>query len=205
MQHKGKFLAFTEKNTKNTKGKSTGIDHLKEMGITHIHLLPSFDFKSIDEKIKNNTKYNWGYDPLHYNAPEGTYSTNPDDGRIRILEFKEMVEALHKNNIRVVMDVVYNHTGHTLESTFNMTCPGYYYRQRKDGTFSDASACGNETASDRPMVRKYIVESVKYWAKEYHVDGFRFDLMAIHDVETMNLVASELRKIDPTIFVYGEG
>ncbi|MCB9201902.1 MAG: type I pullulanase [Flavobacteriales bacterium] len=205
MRFKGKYIAFTESGTKNFQGKATGVDHLKEMGITHIHLLPSFDFKSIDEKIPNNKEYNWGYDPQNYNVPEGTYATNADDGRVRILEYKEMVEALHKNGIRVIMDVVYNHTGHTKESVFNQLVPGYYYRQWENGKFSDASACGNEIASDRPMVRKYIVESVKYWANEYHLDGFRFDLMAIHDIETMNQVASELRKINPTIFVYGEG
>lgn len=203
IMHKGKFLGLTESGTKNTAGQSTGLDHFKEMGITHIHLLPSFDFRSIDESILNNTKYNWGYDPKNYNVPEGTYATNAYDGKVRNKEFKAMVQALHKAGIRVVMDVVYNHTSGT--AVFDDLVPGYYYRQRADGSYSDASACGNEVASDRPMVRNYIVNSVMYWAKEYHVDGFRFDLMAIHDITTMNIVSTVLRKIDPTIFIYGEG
>lgn len=205
MKYKGKFVAFTEEKTKTKKGSSTGISHLKELGITHIHLLPVFDFKSIDESIKDNKKYNWGYDPQNYFAIEGSYSTYAFDGRVRIIEFRDMIQALHNNGIRVVMDVVFNHTGDTELSVFNQLVPGYYYRQWPDGKFSDASACGNETASERPMVRKFIIDCVKYFVQEFHIDGFRFDLMAIHDIETMNMVAEELRKIDPTIFVYGEG
>ncbi len=204
--NKGKFLGLTEDNTQSPMGVSTGLAHLKEMGITHVHVLPAFDFKSIDESVPNQTKYNWGYDPQNYNVPEGTYSTNPSDPIARISEFKQMVMALHTNGIRVIMDVVYNHTGGQNElSNFNLSAPGYYYRTDKDGKYTNSSGCGNETASERPMVRKFIVESVKYWATEYHVDGFRFDLMGIHDVETMNKVRSELDAIDPQIFVYGEG
>ncbi len=205
MEHAGKFLAITEGGTTNAEGLATGLDHLEEMGITHLHLLPSFDFRSIDETKLEEGTYNWGYDPQHYNVPEGSYSTNPHDGATRIREFKQMVQALHKRGIRVVLDVVYNHTGWTETSNLNQLVPGYYYRQREDGSFSDASACGNETASDRAMMRKFILESVAYWAEEYHLDGFRFDLMGIHDQETMRQVAKRLHDIDSTIFVYGEG
>jgi len=205
MKNVGKFLALTEAGTTNGEGLSTGLDHLEEMGITHLHLLPSFDFRSIDETKLEEGTYNWGYDPQHYNVPEGSYSTNPHDGATRIREFKQMVKALHDRGIRVVLDVVYNHTGFTETSNLNQLVPGYYYRQQEDGSFSDASACGNETASDRAMMRKFILESVAYWAEEYHLDGFRFDLMGIHDQETMRQVAQRLHQIDPTIFVYGEG
>jgi pullulanase len=205
IKNKGKYLAFTEEGTKNKAGLSTGIDHISELGVTHVHLLPCFDFRSIDESKLEENKFNWGYDPQNYNVPEGSYSTNPEDGKVRIREFKQIVQALHKKGIGVVMDVVYNHTGFTSESNFDQLVPGYYYRQWDDAKYSNASACGNETASDRVMVRNFIVESVKYWAKEYHVDGFRFDLMAIHDIETMNQVAAKLKEIDPSIIVYGEG
>ena len=204
----GKFLGLAETGTVNTTGQATGIDHLKEMGVTHVHLLPSFDFKSVDERSLDNDQYNWGYDPQNYNVPEGSYSTDVHFPVARIMEFKQMVQALHQNGIRVVMDVVYNHTGGSLEeSNFNLEFPHYYYRQQGPGTFepSNASGCGNETASERYMMRKFMIESVKYWATEYHIDGFRFDLMAIHDIETMNLIAEELHQIDPTIFIYGEG
>ena len=200
---KGKFLGLTEKGTKNTAGLSTGLDHLKEMGVTHIHLLPFFDFRSIDEI--SNAKYNWGYDPLNYNVPEGTYSSNASDPPTRIKELKQLVKTFHDNGLRVVMDVVYNHTGQTENSNFNQLVPGYYYRQTADGKFSDATACGNETASERPMMRKFILESMKYWVQEYHIDGFRIDLMGVHDIETMNLVSKELHKIKPGILLYGEG
>ena len=205
MKNKGKFLAFTEKGTKNTAGEATGIDHLKELGITHVHLLPSFDFATIDETKLNEKKYNWGYDPLNYNVPEGSYSTNPLNPVTRIKEFKQMVQSLHKSGIRVIMDVVYNHTSTGKGSHLDLLAPGYFYRQNTDSTWSNASGCGNETASERPMMRKFIVESVVYWATEYHVDGFRFDLMGIHDIETMNAIRAALDNIDPTIFVYGEG
>lgn len=207
IKNKGKFLGLTELGTKNPKGFSTGISHIKEMGITHLHLLPVFDYsyRSVDEEKLEKNQFNWGYDPQNYNALEGSYSTNPYDGNVRVKEFKQMVNTLHQNGIAVVMDVVYNHTGFTNESVFNQLVPGYYYRQRKDGSFSDASACGNETASDRFMMRKFMIESLQWWMNEYKIDGFRFDLMAIHDIETMNIISEELHKINPKVFLYGEG
>ena len=205
IQHKGKFLGLTEQGTKNPAGVATGLDHIKELGVTHVHLLPSFDYLSIDESKLDENKFNWGYDPQNYNVPEGGYSTDPYDGATRVREFKQMVKTLHDNGLRVILDVVYNHTGVTEGSNFNQLVPGYYYRQNAEGGFSNASACGNETASDRPMMRKFIIESVKYWVNEYHIDGFRFDLMGIHDIETMNQVSAALHEIDPTIFIYGEG
>lgn len=203
--NKGKFLALTEHGTKSANGEATGIDHLKELGITHVHILPSYDYNSVDETQLPSNQYNWGYDPANYNAPEGSYSTNPSDPTCRVREMKEMVKALHDAGIGVIMDVVYNHTAINDGSNFSLTCPGYYYRHRNDGSYSDASGCGNETSSDKQQMRNFIVNSVKYWASEYHIDGFRFDLMAIHDTETMSLVAAELKKINPDIFVYGEG
>jgi pullulanase len=204
IKHKGKFLGLTETGTKNAAGLSTGLDHIKELGVTHVHLLPVFDFNSVDE-TNPDAKYNWGYDPLNYNVPEGSYSTNPYDGVTRIKEFKQLVKTFHENGLRVVMDVVYNHTALTETSNFNQLVPGYYYRQTKDGKFSNATACGNETASERPMFRKFMLESMKYWVQEYHVDGFRVDLMGVHDIETMNLISGELYKIKPDILIYGEG
>jgi pullulanase len=203
--NKGKFLGLTEKGTRNPAGLATGLDHMKELGITHVHLLPSYDFYTVDETKPEKAQYNWGYDPLNYNVPEGSYATNAKDGYTRIREFKQLISTMHRNGIRVVMDVVYNHTMLTEDSWFNQLVPGYYYRQNKDGSFSNATACNNETASERPMMRKFILESVKYWVNEYHVDGFRFDLMGVHDIETMNLIAKELRKIKPDILLYGEG
>ena len=203
IKNKGKFLGLTEKNTKNTFGESTGLDHLQELGITHLHLLPVFDYKSIDESSLDKSNYNWGYDPQNYNSLEGSYSTNPFDGLVRMQEYKQMVLALHEAKLRLVMDVVYNHTSST--DIFDQLVPGYYYRSWPDGKRSDATACGNEFASDRIMARQFMVESLKYWVKEYHVDGFRFDLMAVHDIETMNIISKELRKLDRTIFLYGEG
>ncbi|MCI8998016.1 MAG: type I pullulanase [Muribaculaceae bacterium] len=203
--NKGKFLALTEPATKNPEGESTGIDHLKDLGITHVHILPSYDYNSVDESNLPSNKYNWGYDPYNYNAPEGSYSTNPANPATRISEMKQMVKNLHDNGIGVIMDVVYNHTANNDDSNFSLTAPGYYYRHRPDGSYSDASGCGNETASERQQMRDYIINSVKYWAKEYHIDGFRFDLMAIHDIETMNQVIAALKEINPNIFVYGEG
>ncbi len=205
IKEKGKFLGLAQAYTLSPDGLTTGLDHLTELGITHVHLLPSFDFRSIDETRLEENNFNWGYDPQHYNVPEGSYSTNPFDGRTRIREFKQMVKALHDRRIGLVMDVVYNHTGATETSVFNQIAPGYFYRFSEDGSFSNGSACGNEVASERSMVRKFIVESVTYWAKEYHVDGFRFDLMGLHDIETMNAVREALNAIDPSIFVYGEG
>lgn len=205
IRNKGKFLALTETGTKTPEGQASGLDHLKELGVTHIHILPSFDYATVDETRLADKTYNWGYDPKNYNVPEGSYSTDPANPVTRIREFKEMVKSLHRNGMRVVLDVVYNHTASVDRSNFNLTVPGYFYRQNADGSYSDASGCGNETASEREMVRHYIVESVKFWAQEYHIDGFRFDLMGIHDIETMNRIREELSKIDPTIFIYGEG
>jgi len=205
IQHKGKYLGLTETGTKTPDGASTGLDHMKELGVTHVHLLPVFDFRSVDETQLDENPYNWGYDPQNYNAPEGSYATDPYDGAVRIREFKQMVKAFHDAGIRVIMDVVYNHTGATEESNFNQLVPGYYYRHREDGSFSDAAACGNETASERPMMRKFMIESVLHWVNEYHIDGFRFDLMGIHDIETMNEISDALHEVDPSIFLYGEG
>ena len=202
--HRGKYLGFTERGTKLPTGETTGIDHLAELGITHVHLLPVSDFYTVDESMER-PQYNWGYDPLNYNTPEGWYSTSPSDGYCRIKELKQLVMALHRLGIGVIIDVVYNHTGLIFDSWFNQTVPGYFYRQRSDGTFSDASGCGNEIASEREMVRKYIVDSVAYWAEEYHLEGFRFDLMGILDIETMNQIRARLDTIDPNIFIYGEG
>lgn len=202
-KYPGKFLALTETGVKNSSGLSIGLDHLKELGITHLHLLPAFDYASVDE-TSDTAQFNWGYDPENYNVPEGSYSTDPYNGEVRIKEFKQMVQTLHDNGIRVVMDVVYNHTSATADSNFNKIVPDYYYR--KDGSnFSNGSGCGNETASERSMVQKFIVDSVVYWATEYHVDGFRFDLMGLHDIETMNAVRAALDEIDESIIIYGEG
>ena len=205
IRSKGKYLALTEQGTKNSDGLSSGLDHLKELGVTHVHLLPSFDFASIDESQLSKNKYNWGYDPKNYNVPEGSYSTDPYHPTVRIKEFKEMVYALHKAGIRVVMDVVYNHTFNVAESNFEKTVPGYFYRHKNDTALANGSGCGNETASERPMMRKFMVQSVLYWIKEYHIDGFRFDLMGIHDVETMNEIRKAVDAIDPSIYIYGEG
>jgi pullulanase len=204
IKHKGQFLGLAETGTKSPDGEPTGLDHIKQLGVTHVHLLPSFDFNSVDETKPAANKYNWGYDPLNYNVPEGSYSTNPYDGNVRIKEFKKMVQTLHKNGLRVILDVVYNHTSGT-GSNFNQFAPGYFYRHNPNGSYSNGTGCGNEVASERPMTRKFMIESVVYWAKEYHLDGFRFDLMGVHDIETMNQISAALHKIDPTIFIYGEG
>ncbi len=211
-EHRGKYLAFTELDTwlmgdKNT-GFPTCVNYLKQLGVTYVHLLPSFDFGSIDEakNTKDDTAYNWGYDPMNYNIPEGSYSTNPFDGRVRINEFKQMVMALHKAGIGVVMDVVYNHT-YILDTAFQKTVPYYYYRLNEDGSISDGSGCGNETASEHEMYRKYMIDSILYWAKEYHIDGFRFDLMGLHDTETMNSIRKAIDENIPDgkkIILYGE-
>ena len=195
-QHPGKFIALTE---------PWAIDHLTSLGINAVHLLPSYDYGSVDETRLDEPQYNWGYDPVNYNVPEGSYSTDPTDPLCRIREFKQMVQALHKAGIRVILDVVYNHTFNIDNSNFQRTFPGYYYRKTADGNYSNGSGCGNETASERPMMRRFMTESVKYWVKEYHIDGFRFDLMGVHDIETMNTIRKALDEINPAIFVYGEG
>ncbi len=173
--------------------------------MTHIHILPSYDYNSVDEANLHENQYNWGYDPQNYNTPEGSYSTNPSDPATRVREMKEMIKALHNAGIGVVMDVVYNHTAENDGSNFELTAPGYYHRHWDDGRYADASGCGNETASDLQQMRDFIINSTRYWAQEYHVDGFRFDLMAIHDIETMNMVAAALKEVNPSIFIYGEG
>lgn len=200
----GKFLGFTETGTKNADGLATGIDHIKELGVTHVQILPSYDYATVDETKLDTPQFNWGYDPKNYNVPEGSYSTDPYHGEVRINEMKQMIQALHANGIRVNMDVVYNHTFNIEDSWFQKTVPDYYYRKVGD-SYSNASGCGNETASDHAMMRKYIVDSVVYWATEYHIDGFRFDLMAVHDIDTMNAVRAALNEVDPSIMVYGEG
>ena len=202
---KGKYLALTEEGTKNPDGLSTGIDHLKELGVTYIQLLPSTDFATIDETRLEDNQYNWGYEPLNYNAVEGSFSTDPYNPVTRIKEFKQMVQALHKAGFRVILDVVYNHTTNAANTGFERTMPGYFYRMREDGSFFDGSGCGNETASEQEMFRKYMIESLEWWMKEYHIDGFRFDLMAIHDLDTMNEISERLHAIDPDVVIYGEG
>ena len=195
-QYKGKFLALTE---------PWAISHLKELGVNAVHILPSYDYGSIDETRLSDNKYNWGYDPVNYNVPEGGYSTDPYRPDVRIREFKQMVKALHDAGIRVILDVVYNHTYDIEHSNFQRTYPDYFYRLTDQRQYSNGSGCGNETASDRPMMRKFMLESVKYWINEYHIDGFRFDLMGVHDIETMNQIRQMVDQIDPTIFIYGEG
>lgn len=205
IQNKGKFIALTEEDTESPEGQLTGIRHLQQLGITHVQVLPSYDYGSVDETRLADNKYNWGYDPVNYNVPDGSYSTDPYDPVCRIREFKQMIQALHNAGIRVILDVVYNHTYDVAQSNFTQTCPDYFYRTREDGSLGNASGCGNETASERPMMRKFMIESVLWWVNEYHLDGFRFDLMAIHDIETMNAIRAQLQKIDPTILLYGEG
>jgi pullulanase len=204
IKNKGKFLGLAELGTKNKTGQLTGLSHIKELGVTHIHLLPFYDYNSVDE-TKSAVQYNWGYDPVNYNIPEGSYSTNPADGNVRIRELKELIKTMHSNGLRIIMDVVYNHTALTKNSNFNILVPDYYYRKRADGSFSDASSCGNETASEKAMFQKFMIESVVYWVNEYHIDGFRFDLMGIHDIQTMNMISDTLHKIKPSIVLYGEG
>jgi pullulanase len=210
MKNRGKFLAFTERGTRNAAGHPTGLDHLTALGITHVHLLPSFDFASVDElapedKAPGKGLYNWGYDPQNYNVPEGSYSTDPRNPRSRIIEFKALVQALHDAGIRVVMDVVYNHTYETASFPFELLVPGYFYRTTERGALSNGSGCGNEVASERPMVRKFIVDSCLYWAREYNVDGFRFDLMALIDRATMGELTERVRRQSgETMIIYGE-
>ncbi len=204
VKHRGKYLGLAEKGTKSPDGMPTGLDYLKSLGITHVQLMPVFDFGSIDEAAEDSGAYNWGYDPVNYNVPEGSYSTDPFHGEVRIREIKQMIQAFHREGIGVIMDVVFNHTFDIAGSTFQKTAPDYYYRLTEDG-YSDASACGNEIASEQPMMRKYIIDSVVYWAKEYHIDGFRFDLMGCLDLETMQKLRNRLAEINPSILVYGEG
>lgn len=196
LKNKGKFLALTEPKA---------IEHLKSLGVNAVHILPSFDYASVDETKLDTPQYNWGYDPKNYNVPEGSYSTDPYNPVTRIKEFKQMVQALHKAGIRVILDVVYNHTFNIDHSNFQLTYPDMYYRKTADGKYSDGSGCGNETTSEKPLMREFMLESVKYWIDEYHIDGFRFDLMGVHDIETMQQIRAEVNKIDPSIYIYGEG
>ncbi|MGB7473113.1 type I pullulanase [Trichococcus sp.] len=203
--NKGKFLGLIEKNTKNPSGLSTGLDHLIDLGITHVQILPLFDYATVDEANLTKPQYNWGYDPLNYNVPEGSYSSNPFDPFNRIIELKQMIQTLHANGLRVIMDVVYNHVYDPKDQALERTVPGYFYRYNADGSLANGTGVGNDTASERHMMRKYIIDSVIYWAKEYHLDGFRFDLMGIHDSVTMNAIREALDKIDPSIILIGEG
>lgn len=200
IKNAGKYLGLIETGTTNSKGVPTGLDHMKDLGITHLHLLPVYDYGSVDESKLNTAQFNWGYDPVNYNVPEGSYSTNPNDGSVRVKEFKQMVKGLHDNGISVVMDVVYNHVQNAGSFCFNQVVPGYFSRPNSNG-----SGCGNDTASERSMVSKYIVDSVKYWADEYHVDGFRFDLVGLIDTDTINTIIEEVHKTHPDVIFYGEG
>jgi len=203
-RYPGKYLAFTETGLKNAAGEPIGVDYLTDLGVTHVHLQPVCDFATVDETRLDTPQFNWGYDPKNYNVPEGSYSTNPYHGEVRVSEFKQMVRALHAAGLGVVMDVVYNHT-HDLDSNLNRIVPCYYYRFNAPGAAGNGSGCGNETASDRAMFRKYMVDSVTYWATEYRVDGFRFDLMALHDLDTMQAIERAVHAVNPKALLYGEG
>ena len=200
----GKFLGLTETGTVNSSGMATGLDYIRNLGITHLHLLPSYDYASVDE-TDPDAAFNWGYDPVNYNVPEGSYSTDPYNGEIRVMEMKQMVKTLHDNGISVVMDVVYNHVYDAQSYCFNQIVPGYFSRVTADGMYSNGSACGNDTASERAMVKKYIVDSVTYWADEYHIDGFRFDLAGLIDTDTMNAVVEAVHETHPNVIFYAEG
>ena len=204
IRSKGKYLGLTETGTQTASGIPTGLDHIKDLGITHLHLLPVYDFGSVDESHLERPQFNWGYDPVNFNAPEGSYSSDPYDGAVRVREMKQMVKSLHDNGISVVMDVVYNHVYDEKTFCFNQIVP-YYFSRTKNGKFSNGSACGNDTASERSMVRKYIVESVCYWADEYHIDGFRFDLVGLLDVDTINEIVTSVHEKHPNVIFYGEG
>ena len=202
--NRGKYLAFTERGTTTSQGTPTGLDHLKYLGITHLHLLPVYDYATVDES-SDEAQFNWGYDPKNYNVPEGSYSTDPFNGAVRVNEFKQMVQSLHHNGISVVMDVVYNHVYDAGTFCYNQIVPGYFSRQNADGSYSNGSGCGNDTASEREMVRDYIVDSVLYWAEEYHIDGFRFDLVGLIDTTTINEIVDTVHAVRPDVIFYGEG
>lgn len=200
MKNKGKYLAFTETGTVNSFGQSTGVDYLKKLGVTHIHLLPTFDYASVDETKLDKPQFNWGYDPQNFNMPEGSYSTDPYNGEVRVKEFKQMVQSLHNAGMSVVMDVVYGHVANAGDFSMNRLTPNYYSRPN-----SSASGCGNDTATERSMNRKFIVDSFIFWATEYHIDGFRIDQQGLFDIDTINEVVEKLHAIDPSIIIYGEG
>ena len=204
IRNKGKFLGLTETGRKTRGGNPTGLDHIRSLGVTHIHLMPVFDYGFTDEAALH-PQYNWGYDPVHFNVPEGSYSTNPFDGSVRVREMKQMVKALHDAGLSVVMDVVYNHVYDAGSFCFNQIVPGYFSRIDEAGRYSNGSCCGNDTASERSMVRKYIVDSVNYWADEYHIDGFRFDLVGLLDIVTINEIIRTVRSRHPNVIFYGEG
>ena len=204
VRNKGKFLGLTETGTTNSAGIPTGIDHIKNLGVTHVHLLPSYDFGFTDETLPE-PQYNWGYDPVNFNVPEGSYSSDPYHGQVRVAEMKQMVKALHDNGLSVILDVVYNHVYHDQPFCFNQIVPAYFSRVNENGIWSSGSICGNDTASERSMVRKYIVDSVNYWADEYHIDGFRFDLVGLIDVQTINEIVKTVREKHPNVIFYGEG
>ena len=205
IKNAGKFLGLTETGTTTPNGTPTGIDHIKDLGITHIHLLPVYDYASVDETALDEPQFNWGYDPENYNVPEGSYSTDPYHGEVRVKEMKQMVKSLHDNDLSVIMDVVYNHVYNAGSFNFNLIVPDYFSRVDENGTYSNGSGCGNDTASERSMVRKYIVDSVCYWADEYHIDGFRFDLVGLLDTDTINEIVEEVHKDHPNVIFYGEG
>jgi pullulanase len=205
IENKGKYTAFCETGTKTTAGNATGMDYIKNLGVTHVHLLPFYDFGSVDENTPSSEQFNWGYDPVNYNVPEGSYSTDPHDGAARVKEAKAMVKAFHDNGISVVMDVVYNHVYSGKDFCINRIVPGYFSRINADGSYSNGSGCGNDTASERSMVKKYIVDSVCYWADEYHIDGFRFDLVGLLDVDTINEIVTQVHATHPDVIFYGEG
>ncbi len=202
---KGKYTAFAQTGTKTAAGNATGIDYIRDLGVTHVHLLPFYDFGSVDENVPSTEQFNWGYDPVNYNVPEGSYSSDPHDGNARVKEAKQMVKAFHDNGLSVVMDVVYNHVYSGKDFCINRLVPGYFSRINEDGSYSNGSGCGNDTASERSMVRKYIVDSVCYWADEYHIDGFRFDLVGLLDIDTVNEIVTEVHKTHPDVIFYGEG
>ncbi|MCI9464790.1 MAG: type I pullulanase [Lachnospiraceae bacterium] len=205
IENAGKFLGLAETGTTTASGIPTGLDHMKDLGVTHVHLLPIYDFGSVDETGASGSPYNWGYDPVNYNVPEGSYATDPYQGDVRVKELKQAVKGLHDNGISVVMDVVYNHVYSAADFCFNKIVPDYFSRTDKNGAYSNGSGCGNDTASERSMVKKYIVDSVSYWADEYHIDGFRFDLVGLLDTETINAIIEEVHKDHPDVIFYGEG
>ena len=204
-QHHGRYLSLSQMGTRTPGGLYSCLSHLVELGVTHVHLMPSFDFASVDESRPDIPQYNWGYDPLNYNVPEGSYSTDAFDPLCRIREFRAMVMAIHQAGLRVVLDVVYNHTYTVDGSNFQRMAPDSFFRKNPDGTWAGGSGCGNETASERPCMRRFMIESLKHWMRDYHIDGFRFDVMGLHDVETMNQIVRELTAIDPAVLLYGEG
>ena len=205
IKNAGKYLGLTEHGTVTSGGVSTGLDHIVDLGVTHVHLLPVYDFGSVDETRLDETQFNWGYDPVNLNVPEGSYATDPYNGEVRVKELKQMIQALHQSGVSVVMDVVYNHVYLAESFCFNQIVPGYFSRIRDDGVYSNGSGCGNDTASERSMVRKYIVDSVKYWVDEYHMDGFRFDLVGLLDTQTINEIVEEIHRDRPDVIFYGEG